>query len=294
MVIKTLYLWPTLKFAPTPPVRWLMERCKDGMYGSTQGTVLTLKAILQYNRLKAQSIPSSNFSLALMDGKEELASTTINFGGGGGGAADRGLQPLSFDSKGIEAALHESKEYLLVLTQEVSNPKTNDDDGSTTTDTTADWTLPWSGSVSWRSIQPSSSTSPLVLETSISNGVVQEGESVDICVVVTLSANWPSPSGMVVARVGIPAGLEPRMDRLRELQKEGTIDSFELLNSDVILYWDSILPGNKVITCFDTRAIVVGSYTGKASRAWLYYADSDSEYWGKPIRVRIVPFSTSL
>ncbi len=265
------------------------------MYGSTQGTVLTLKAILQYNRLKAQSIPNSKFSLALMDGKEELASTTINFVGNGREAADRGLQPLSFDSKDIAAALHESKEYLLMLTQEISSPKTNDDDGSTTTDTIADWTLPWSGSVSWRSIQPpSSSTSPLVLETSTSNGVVQEGESVEICVVVTLSANWPSPSGMVVARVGIPAGLEPRMDRLRGLQKEGTIDSFELLNSDVILYWDGILPGNKVITCFDTRAIVVGSYTGKASRAWLYYADSDSEYWERPIRVRIVPFSTSL
>ncbi len=271
-----------------------MERCKDGMYGSTQGTVLTLKAILQYNRLKAQSIPNSKLSLALMDGKEELASTTIYLGGGGGGAADSGLQPLSFDSKDIEAVLRQSKEYSLVLTQDVSNPNTNDD-GKTTTDTIADWTLPWSGIVSWRSIQPpSSSTSPLVLETSISNGVVQEGESVEICVVVALSANFPPPSGMVVARVGTPAGLEPRMDRLREFQKEGTIDSFELLNSDVILYWDGILPGNKVITCFDTRAIVLGSYTGKASRAWLYYADSDSEYWENPIRVRIVPFSASL
>ncbi len=271
-----------------------MERSKDGMYGSTQGTVLTLKAILQYNRRKAQSIPPSKFSLVLMDGREELASKSITFGDNGA-PAGQFLQPLNFDSKDIEAALQASKEYVLVLITEEVSTETNYDDGNDGADTIADWTLPWSGSISWRSTHPpSSSTSPLVLKTSISNGIVREGESVEICVVVTLSANGPSPSGMVVARVGIPAGLEPRMDRLRELQKEGTIDSFELLNSDVVFYWGGILPGKKVITCFDTGAIVSGSYTGKASRAWLYYADSDSEYWERPITVKVVPYSTSL
>ncbi len=271
-----------------------MERCKDGMYGSTQGTILTLKAILQYNRLKAQSIPGSKFSLVLMDEREDLASSTIHFLGDDSAAATHGLQPLRFDSKDIEVALQASKEYLLVLTQEVLT-KTNNADNNVADDRISDWTLPWSGSVSWRSTQPPSSrTSPLILKTSISNNTVREGESVEICAVVTLSANGPSPYGMIVARVGIPAGLEPRMDRLRELQKEGTIDSFELLNSDIIFYWDGILPGKKVITCFDTGAIVPGSYTGKASRAWLYYADSDSEYWERPIRVMVVPFSASL
>ncbi len=280
-----------------PPVRWLMERSKDGMYGSTQGTVLTLKAILQYNEFKAQSIPPSKFSLALMDEKEELVSTSITFRNNGTAAtaaAAQSLEALNFDSKDIEAALQASKEYVVVLTQEVSSEYNNKDGNGGGADTNADWTLPWSGSISWRSTEPpSSSTSPLVLKTSISNGIIREGESVEICVVVTLSSNGPSPSGMVVTRVGIPAGLEPRMDRLRELQKEGTIDHFELLNSNIVFYWNGILPGKKLKTCFDTRAIISGSYTGKVSRAWLYYADSDSEYWERPITVKVVPYSTT-
>lgn len=45
---------------------------------------------------------------------------------------------------------------------------------------------------------------------------------------------------MVVAVVGLPAGLEPRYDKLRELRNAGTIAFFEVVGREVHFYWRGI------------------------------------------------------
>ena len=42
--------------------------------------------------------------------------------------------------------------------------------------------------------------------------------------------------GMVVAIIGIPAGLETRFEQLQELVKDKKIDYFEILGREVVLY----------------------------------------------------------
>src|SRR5208283_2252081 len=91
-----------------------------------------------------------------------------------------------------------------------------------------------------------------------------------------------------VAIIGLPGGLEPRHDQLKELVKKGTIDAYEVLGREVVLYWRT-LPGNaKVVVPLSVIAAVPGTYTGPASRTYLYYTDEHKQ-WVDGVHVEITP-----
>jgi hypothetical protein len=92
----------------------------------------------------------------------------------------------------------------------------------------------------------------------------------------------------VVALVGIPGGLEPRHDQLKELVKKGAIDAYEVKGRDVVLYWRGMEPGKSNRVPLSLVAAVPGSYTGPASRAYLYYTDED-KVWLRPLAVTVAP-----
>src|SRR5204863_10017267 len=96
----------------------------------------------------------------------------------------------------------------------------------------------------------------------------------------------PSP----VAIVGLPGGLEPRHDRLKELVKQGTIDAYEVMGREVVLYWRSLGAGQKVAVPLSLLAAVPGAFTAQASRAYLYYAD-EHKAWVRPLTAEIAPRS---
>ena len=76
---------------------------------------------------------------------------------------------------------------------------------------------------------------------------------------------------MPLAAIGIPAGFEVRTDQLRELVKEGRISSWEMFNGELILYWRALRAGEEVQIPVSLKAVYPGTFTGSASRAWLYY-----------------------
>ena len=89
-----------------------------------------------------------------------------------------------------------------------------------------------------------------------------------------------------VAIIGIPGGLEPRHDQLKELVKAGTIAAYEVIGRDVVVYWRGLKAEQKVSFPISLIAAVPGIYTGPASRAYLYYTD-EHKAWVDGVRVDI-------
>jgi hypothetical protein len=81
-----------------------------------------------------------------------------------------------------------------------------------------------------------------------------------------------------VASVGLPGGLEPRHDQLKELVKKNTIDAYEVRGREVVFYWRALGAGETRQVPLSVVAAIPGSYTGPASRAYLYYTD-ESKKW---------------
>ena len=84
-------------------VEWLASQCSDGGFGSTQATVLALKAIIAYD-LKTAKPPSSGSVTLVVDG-EKLE--TIDFGADVAGA-------LQFKSKQVRCGAQPRGRWVLV------------------------------------------------------------------------------------------------------------------------------------------------------------------------------------
>ena len=104
-------------------------------------------------------------------------------------------------------------------------------------------------------------------------------------VVINLTPDGvPTP----IAIIGVPGGLEPRHDQLKELVKSDKIAAYEVLGRDVVLYWRELKPEQRVSFPLSLVAAVPGTYTGPASRAYLYYTD-EFKTWVDGMRIVIAP-----
>jgi alpha-2-macroglobulin-like protein len=111
-----------------------------------------------------------------------------------------------------------------------------------------------------------------------------EGAITEVAVSVTNKSDQPIPTPIAI--IGIPGGLEVRHDQLKELVKSGKIDAYEVINRDVILYWRGIKASDKIDLPISLTAGVPGTYTGPASRAYLYYTD-EFKQWVDGMKVEI-------
>jgi hypothetical protein len=89
-----------------------------------------------------------------------------------------------------------------------------------------------------------------------------------------------------MAIVGIPGGLEVRHDQLKELVKAGTIAAYEVKGREVVLYWRVLEAEQRVELPLSLVAAIPGTYTGPASRAYLYYTDEHKQ-WVDGLNVEI-------
>ena len=147
--------------------------------------------------------------------------------------------------------------------------------------------MPYSIGVEYSALVPDSSKECKVgMEVKLTRPTIAEGELVEAYATVTNRSKEAVPTP--VAIVGLPGGLEPRHDQLKELVKKGTIDAYEVIGRDVVLYWRGLDGGQKVSVPLSLVAAVPGTYTGPASRAYLYYTD-EHKTWVDGLKATITP-----
>ena len=249
---------PTFAGSVERSMKYLAESCQDGRYGSTQSTVLALRAIVAYDRARAR--PKAPGALrVLVDGRPV----------GGPVSFDRSTQG-TIKLPDIAAHLGPGKHEVQVK-MEGGAP------------------MPYSVAVDYSAVTPDSARACQVgLEVALSKSTIAEGELVEANATITNRSSEPVPTP--VAIVGLPGGLEPRHDQLKELVKRQVIDAYEVIGRDVVLYWRALPAARKVQVPLSLVAAVPGKYTGPASRAYLYYTD-EHKSWVAGLAATITPRS---
>ncbi len=236
-------------------IQWLAEVCKGGRYGSTQSTVLALRAILAYDA--ARSTPKAPGSIELIvDGRQ--AGSAIAFD-----EKTQGAIELTDIAELLEPGKHEIEIRM-----------------------TGGSAMPCSVTVEYANEKPNSSDSCQVgITVALAGGQVKEGDITEVTATISNRAEdeiIPTP----IAIIGIPGGLEVRHDQLKELVKAGRIAAYEVLGREVVLYWRELKAEETVEIPISLVAAIPGTYTAPASRAYLYYTD-EYKTWVPPVAVTV-------
>jgi uncharacterized protein YfaS (alpha-2-macroglobulin family) len=237
-------------------IKYLAESCKAGRFGSTQSTVLALRAIVAYDQSRAK--PKAPGSLELIVDGATLG-TPIPFT-----AETQGAIELPDATAALKPGRHQIQVRMT--------------DGSP---------MPYSVAVKYHRLQPDSAEACKVhLTAALRDDQLEEGSATEATVSVVNRTNETIP--MPVAIVGIPGGLEVRHDQLKELVKEGRIAAYEVLGREVVLYWRALKPEERVDLSLSLLAAIPGTYTGPASRAYQYYTD-EHKHWVAGLKATVEP-----
>jgi alpha-2-macroglobulin-like protein len=236
-------------------IKFLADSCKDGRYGSTQSTVLALRAIVTYDKQRAHPKAPGKVRL-YVDGQSIGDWAEFN-------ESTQGAIKLPDMSELLTPGEHK-----LELRMEGGGA------------------MPYALAVKYNALTPASASEcKLDLTVKMAQNKVVEGNSTEANVTVINKTKDVVPTP--VAIIGLPGGLEPRHDQLKELVKKGTIDAYEVLGREVVLYWRTLAGNARVQVPLSLIAAVPGTYTGPDSRAYLYYTDEHKK-WVDGVEVEIV------
>ena len=247
--------------------KWISgNRLGSGGFGSTQATVLALKALVAMSG-HSQTRGGGMLEVRLVD--EVVGSASLPNQAGSGAAVEiRGLGPK------LESVLEETGELSLEL---LSRGTRN---------------LSYTIDVACNVSAPSSSEQcPVELSASFT-GESAKDQPVQVGTVLGVSARLQNKTAqgqpMTVAIVGLPGGVEARVEELDELRREGSFDYYEIRGRDVVFYWRTVAPEAIKRVEFHVTAAIPGKYVGPASRTYLYYT-AEQKHWTEPLRVEIEP-----
>ncbi|WP_224243248.1 MG2 domain-containing protein [Hyalangium gracile] len=237
-------------------MKFLASSCEGGRYGSTQSTVLALRAIVAFD--KAQAAKRSGGAVRVYVDGQPVGSA------------------VRFEATAQEAIkLPDVSELLTTGDRKI---ELRMEGGAQ---------LPYSVEVVYNALVPDSSPETRVgMEVALAKTALTEGEPTEARVLVSNKTDEKLPTA--VAIFGVPGGLEVRHDQLKELVKRKTVDAYEVIGRDVVLYWRGLEPRKKLDVPVSLIAAVPGTYTGPASRAYLYYAD-EHKAWINGVKVSIAP-----
>ena len=237
-------------------IEYLSGVCKGGRFGSTQSTILALQAIVAYDLAHAKPKASGALQL-VVDGRSVGEPVAFNEDTQGA------IELPSFDEM-----LTEGKHEIQVVMTGGSE-------------------MPYSITVDYHTLTPNSSDEcKLHLEVALADRKIDEGASTEVNVSLfnTTSQKIPTPTAII----GIPGGLEVRHDQLKELVTAGKIAAYEVRGREVILYWLALEAEQRVDVPISLIGAIPGTYTGPASRAYLYYTD-EHKIWCDGLTAKISP-----
>ena len=237
-------------------MKFLAESNEGGRYGATQSTVLALRAVIAYDKLRGSQL-APGLVRVYVEGRPVG-------------------EPVRFDGSSQEAL--KLPDVSALLGPGGRRVELRMEGGAE---------LPYTVEVTYSSLLPDSSKETQVaLEVVLAKTQLTEGEPTEARVMVANRTGQKLPTA--VAIFGVPGGLEVRHDQLKELVKRKVVDAYEVLGRDVVLYWRGMEPRKRIDVPLSLVAAVPGTYTGPASRAYLYYAD-EHKIWSEGVKVSIAP-----
>jgi hypothetical protein len=133
-----------------------------------------------------------------------------------------------------------------------------------------------------------SAASPLRLTTQIRPQQIKAGEAAVVRVRLDNCSGQSQP--MTVAIIGLPSGVEPRIEQIEQLAAARTVDSYEFRQQAIAFYWRGLpaaATGDKAIQ-FDFTVVgkTPGRSEGPASRAYPVYS-AERKHIAEPLAIEI-------
>lgn len=223
-------------------------------YGSTQGTVLTLKAMLEYT--KASKKAAEDGTLAVYLGDKKLGSISYK-------AGQKEIDTLEF-GKNLAAG-----DQVIELRYEGTKSA-----------------LPFDVELTYATRKPNNSDKcPLALNTELGNTSSKMGSTVRLTTTLKNTTNIDQP--VTMAMVGIPAGLSLQPWQLKELQDKKAFDYYEIFKGFIVFHFERMNPNEVRTINLDLKADIPGTYEAPASCAFLYYSH-EHRNWDNPKQIEIV------
>ncbi|MFT6738545.1 MAG: hypothetical protein ACJAVF_000029 [Paraglaciecola sp.] len=223
-------------------------------FGSTQSTVLAMKALVEYAAF------SNKFQEA---GMVELF---IN-------GKRAGKKEYSANDKG--AIIFKNLEYYLIekSTVKIQFSKTKTP-------------LPYDLELTYTTKQPRNSVACLVdLQTNLQKKLAKMGENIRLTTILTNKDSEPIPN--TIGLVGIPAGLSVQPWQLKEMQEKKVFDYYEIMPDGYIAFHYRSMEANEMREIhLDLKADIPENFEAPASKAYLYYWN-EAVVWNQAQRVRI-------
>jgi len=232
----------------------ISSRSGYGTFGSTQATILALKAITHYAKFSKQTEESGTIEIYI-DGKK-VAQQHYEKGEN---------QALIMD--GLEQFISEGKHKVKIKFVGCEEA------------------LPYSLAVNWRTKTPQSNNKcKLKLECKLQTNHVSVSDVVRMSVKLSNTKNKGLPMSMI--KIGIPGGLSPQPWQLKELRDKKIIDFYEIFDNYLVFYFRQMKPEEIKHINLDLKAEMAGDYEGAASCAYLYYTDEDKD-WLEGLKIKI-------
>jgi len=231
-------------------------RSAYGGFGSSQATVLALKAINEYSKY-TKRIRESGAIAIYVDGKQVMKK---NY--------EKDVEGAII-VEGWEKELPEGKHKIRIQYIDAKYP------------------MPYSMGIKWNTFIPESDEkSDIRITTQLSSEEIRIGETVRMTINLNniTGKELPSP----IAIIGIPAGLSLQPWQLKELSEKEIFDYYETGDNNIVLYFRYMKPNETKTINFDLKSEIPGEYQGQASYAYLYYT-SEYKSWENGARIMIRP-----
>ncbi|KAJ6234162.1 macroglobulin / complement [Anaeramoeba flamelloides] len=273
-------------------LNWIISQCKNGVYGSTQSTILSLKVLLKaYQSNDNQKKTNKN--------KKEISKSSLKYN------IEfiinkKTKEMIEIDNQSNEPFVFKKnlKKILKFGENNLFNLKAKHTPFS-----------PYSLQMSYYTTEPQSFEEN-VIDFKIhfkkktktkkrKENQEEEGEDKDNDIhqfkVNTLNPlkihlqNLHSEQiGMVIAIIAIPGGMKPNMEQIKELKAQQTFDYYELFTPrEIAFYWNKMDKNQSINFSLDLIAKFPGFYVSPASRAYEYYNDQIKNY-PKVLKVNII------
>jgi len=211
-----------------------------GMFGTTQGTVLTMKLLALFAQQTKK--PRENGTLNIYINGQKAVSREIK-------TSDTGPITLNVPTNLFKINLN-NKVKIEFLGMKEGIPNTL--------------------YVRYNVKEPQSDKAcKLKIQSDYVQKECKMGDAVRLSTTLKNVTNEGLPMSMAI--VGIPGGLIPQPQQLKELQEKGIFDFYEIKNQYIAFYYRALPPNAEKKIDLDLKADIPGTYEAPASFAYLYY-----------------------